>query len=55
LGRLSELPFEIACVGHGQPLRQAGSAALKEMLNNYSWIAPRVSAAKRWARLTFHR
>tara|TARA_B100000315_G_scaffold169291_1_gene157861 strand:- start:1387 stop:2124 length:738 start_codon:yes stop_codon:yes gene_type:complete len=55
LDRLSELPFETACVGHGKPLRQAGSAALKEMLNNYSWFAPRVSAVKRWTRLAFRR
>ena len=53
--RLAQLPFETACVGHGQPLRQAGSAVLAEMLNNYSWLAPRVSAAKQWTRLLFRR
>ncbi len=47
LGQLSELPFEIASVGHGKHLGQEGSAALTAMLNSYSWFAPKVSAAKR--------
>jgi len=53
--RLAQLPFEMACVGHGKPLRQAGSAALTEMLRDYSWFAPRVSAARRRMRLLFRR
>jgi glyoxylase-like metal-dependent hydrolase (beta-lactamase superfamily II) len=38
--RLAQLSFETACVGHGKPLRQAGTAALRDMLDNYSWMAP---------------
>ena len=39
--RLARLPFETACVGHGQPLLGSGAVALQEMLKNYFWFAPR--------------
>lgn len=45
--RLTALSFETACVGHGKPLRQSGSAALQEMLDHYSWLAPRWTGLKR--------
>ena len=45
--RLSQVPFETACVGHGTPMREAGCLQLQEMLNNYSWMAPRWGWLKR--------
>ena len=45
--RLALLPFETACVGHGTPMREAGCLKLQEMLNNYSWMAPRWNWLKR--------
>ena len=48
--RLGRLPFETACVGHGQPLLGSGAAALQEMLKNYFWFAPRWSWLKRRVR-----
>ena len=53
--RLARLPFEAACVGHGQPLSQGGNAALQEMLNNYFWMAPRWTWLKRQAHHLFSR
>ena len=53
--RLAQLSFETACVGHGKPLRQGGSAALQEMLNNYFWLAPRWNGLMRRARTLWGR
>jgi len=53
--RLAQLPFEAACVGHGRPLLEGGTARLHEMLDHYSWISPRWSELKRWASLLFSR
>jgi len=53
--RLARLPFEAACVGHGSPLLEGGTARLHEMLDHYSWVSPRWSELKRWARLLFSR
>jgi glyoxylase-like metal-dependent hydrolase (beta-lactamase superfamily II) len=55
LDRLVQLPFETACVGHGKPLRQTGALRLQEMLNDYSWLAPRLSSLKRRTRSLFSR
>ena len=51
--RLAELTFDTACVGHGDPIRDGGTARLQEMLDSYSWISPRWIEFKRWARLLF--
>jgi len=48
--RLAQVPFETACVGHGRPMLQGGSARLQEMLENYRWIAPRWNGVKRRCR-----
>lgn len=53
--RLAQLPFEVACVGHGKPVLQGGSARLQEMLDRYLWITPRWSQFKQWARFRFSR
>ena len=53
--RLAMLPFEAACVGHGTPLRQGGTAALQEMLDSYFWLAPRWTWLKRQAHHLFSR
>ena len=50
LDRLAQLPFETACVGHGSPVTQAASARLRELLDNYSWMAPRWAWVKRRSR-----
>ena len=55
LDRLVQLPFETACVGHGKPLHQTGALRLQEMLNDYSWLAPRLSSLKRRTRSLFSR
>ncbi|MCH7606906.1 MAG: MBL fold metallo-hydrolase [Chloroflexi bacterium] len=49
--RLSQVSFETACVGHGSPLLEGGTERLQEMLDHYSWMSPRWSELKRWARL----
>ena len=48
--RLDRLSFETACVGHGRPVLEGGSARLQEMLNSYFWLAPRWSWLKRRSR-----
>lgn len=53
--RLSSLQFEVACVGHGQPLRHGGTLRLQDMLDNYAWMAPRWGWAARQARTLLHR
>lgn len=51
--RLAGLSFDTACVGHGEPLLDEGTARLQEMLANYQWLSPRWTEVKRWARLLF--
>ena len=51
--RLAGLTFETACGGHGDPILEEGTARLHEMLDSYSWISPRWTELKRWARLLF--
>ncbi len=46
VNRLAGITFDIACVGHGSPLMEKGSARLADMLENYSWMAPRWQRAK---------
>ncbi len=53
--RLAQLPFETACVGHGKPLHGDARLRLGEMLENYSWIAPRWNWLKRRSRAAFGR
>ena len=35
--RLAELPFDVACVGHGRPLVGGATGKVGEMLENYFW------------------
>ena len=48
--RLACLEFETTCFGHGAPLTVGGTASLREMLEDYSWMAPRWKALKGWSR-----
>ena len=47
---LAELNFETALCGHDQPLLKGGTAAVKDMLANYSWLTPRWRSLKRRVR-----
>jgi glyoxylase-like metal-dependent hydrolase (beta-lactamase superfamily II) len=51
--RLAQLPFEVACVGHGRPVLQGGSARLQEMLDHYLWTAAYWSQFRRWCSSRF--
>ena len=48
--RLATLPFEAAFVGHGTSLLQDARIRLQDMLENYSWMAPRWDWLKRRSR-----
>jgi glyoxylase-like metal-dependent hydrolase (beta-lactamase superfamily II) len=50
---LAQLPFLVALVGHGTPILEEGSARLREMLEDYHWLAPRWHQLKQWSRSLF--
>ena len=53
LERLSELEFDVACVGHERPLVGGAPEKVSEMLENYFWAAPwwKLVRKLRWTRL----